>query len=267
MIRAVTLTAALAAAVLAWVQSASGQEPGQRFRDCPECPEMTVLPAGSFIMGSPAWEAGHREHETPARRIQIGHSLAVGVHEVTAEEWDACVADGGCNGYSPPAPWGRGQLPAVFLSWQDAQSYAAWLSRRTGRSYRLPTEAEWEYAARAGTAGAWHTGGQITPDDANYGNAVDGPAPVGSYPPNMFGLHDMHGNVWEWVEDCWNPSHAGAPADGSARLSGDCNWRVLRGGSWLNGPGSIRSASRFRTSSEERAYHINGFRVARTMTP
>jgi len=265
MIRRIVPMAALTAAALAWMQPAAGQEPGQRFRDCPECPEMTVLPQGGFIMGSPAWEAGHREHETPARRIRIGYSLAVGVHEVTVEEWEACVAGGGCNGYSPPAPWGRGRRPAVFLSWRDAQAYAAWLSRRTGARYRLPTEAEWEYAARAGAAGAWHTGGRIAPDDANYGNRLGGPAPVGSYPPNAFGLHDMHGNVWEWVEDCWNPSHAGAPADGGARLSGDCNWRVLRGGSWLNGPGSVRSANRFRTDPEERAYPVNGFRVARTV--
>ncbi len=244
---------------------ATAQEAGERFRDCPECPEMAALPEGSFIMGSPAWEGAHREHETPARRIRIDRRLAVGVHEVTSGEWDACVAGGGCGGYSPSAPWGRDRQPVVHVSWFDAKSYIEWLSRRTGRDYRLPTEAEWEYAARAGTAGPYHTGGRLAPDRANYGGG--GTVPVGSYPANAFGLHDMHGNVWEWVEDCWNPSHAGAPADGSARLSGDCNWRVLRGGSWLNGPKSLRSATRFRTSSEERAYYINGFRVALTLHP
>ena len=125
----------------------------------------------------------------------------------------------------------------------DAKAYVEWLSRRTGRDYRLPTEAEWEYAARAGTAGPYHTGSRLGPDRANYSGG--GTKPAGSYPPNAFGLHDMPGNVWEWVEDCWNPSHAGAPVDGSARLSGDCNWRVLRGGSWLNGPESLRSTTRF----------------------
>lgn len=260
------LLPALAAAAMAWTtQPALAQEAGERFRDCPECPEMVVLPEGSFIMGSPAWEGAHREHETPARRIGIDRRLAVGVHEVTFAEWDACLAGGGCGGYSPSAPWGRDRQPVVHVSWLDAKAYAEWLSRRTGRDYRLLTEAEWEYAARAGTAGPYHTGNRLDPDRANYGGG--GTKPAGSYPPNAFGLHDMHGNVWEWVEDCWNPGHAGAPADGGARLSGDCNWRVLRGGSWLNGPESLRSAARFRTSSEERAYYINGFRVALTLDP
>ena len=265
MMRPCHLAVALAAVVILWITPAPAQEAGERFRDCPECPEMAVLPEGSFIMGSPAWGAGHREHETPARRIRIDRRLAIGVYEVTFAEWDACVEDGGCGEYKPGTPWGRGRLPAAYLSWFDAKSYVEWLSRRTGRDYRLPTEAEWEYAARAGTAGPYHTGDRLAPDRANYGGS--GPVPVGSYPPNAFGLHDMHGNVWEWVEDCWNPSHAGAPADGSARRAGDCNWRVLRGGSWLNGPESLRSATRFRTSSEERAYYINGFRVARTLGP
>ena len=259
------MRAALAAAAAAWATPGLAQEAGERFRDCPECPELAVLPEGSFIMGSPAWDGAHREHETPARRISIVRRLAVGVHEVTFEEWDACLADGGCGGYSPSAPWGRGPQPAVHVSWLDAKAYTAWLSSRTGRAYRLLTEAEWEYAARAGAAGPYHTGARLALEDANYGGG--GAVPVGSYPANAFGLHDMHGNVWEWVEDCWNPSHAGAPADGGARLSGDCNWRVLRGGSWLNGPGSVRSAVRFRTSSEERAYYINGFRVALTLGP
>ncbi|MYD99845.1 MAG: formylglycine-generating enzyme family protein [Alphaproteobacteria bacterium] len=258
------LLPAFAAAAMAWTtQPALAQEAGERFRDCPECPEMVVLPEGSFIMGSPAWEGAHREHETPARRIGIARRLAVGVHEVTFAEWDACLAAGGCGGYSPSAPWGRGRQPVVHVSWFDAKAYAEWLSRQTGRDYRLPTEAEWEYAARAGTAGPYHTGSRLEAGRANYGGS--GTKPAGSYPPNAFGLHDMLGNVWEWVEDCWNPSHAGAPADGSARLSGDCNWRVLRGGSWLNGPESLRSAARFRTSSEERAYYVNGFRVALTL--
>ena len=259
------MRAALAAAAVAWAAPAPAQEAGERFRDCPECPEMAVLPEGSFIMGTPAWQGAHREHETPARRIAIDRRLAVGVREVTFGEWDACLAGGGCGGYSPSAPWGRGRQPVVHVSWFDAQSYVAWLSHRTGRGYRLLAEAEWEYAARAGTAAAYHAGDRLSPDWANHRGS--GTKPAGSYPPNAFGLHDMHGNVWEWVEDCWNPSHAGAPANGGARLSGDCNWRVLRGGSWLNGPESLRSAARFRTSPEERAYYINGFRVALTLAP
>ncbi|MCY3980922.1 MAG: SUMF1/EgtB/PvdO family nonheme iron enzyme [Alphaproteobacteria bacterium] len=260
--REIVLAAAALTAVLA---ASAGPAQETRFRDCPECPEMVVLSQGNFIMGSPAWESAHREHETPARRISIARQLAVGAHEVTFEEWDACVAAGGCHGYRPTAPWGRDRQPVVHVSWLDARAYVEWLSRRTGRDYRLLTEAEWEYTARADTAGPYHTGNRIDPDQANYGGG--GTVPVGSYPPNAFGLHDMHGNVWEWVEDCWNPSHAGAPTDGAVRLSGDCNWRVLRGGSWLNGPQSVRSAARFRTSSEERAYYVIGFRVALTLDP
>ena len=241
-----------------------------------ECPEMVVLPSGSFRMGSPSWEAGRADDEGPVRRVRIGYAFAVGKYEVTFAEWDACVSEGGCGGYRPPdRGWGRGKRPVINVSWEDAKGYVDWLSRKTGKEYRLLSESELEYAARAGTAEPFHTGGTISTDRANYnGNYVYGggvkgvdrrkTVPVGSFGSNGFGLHDMHGNVWEWVEDCWNGSYAGAPSDGSAWKRGNCGQRVLRGGSWFNYPGLLRSANRIRYYSGFRDYN-NGFRVARTL--
>lgn len=240
------------------------------FRDCAECPEMIAIPAGSFMMGSPAAEPGRLSDEGPQRQVVIARPLAIGKYEVTFAEWDACVASGGCNGYRPDdLGWGRDHRPVINVSWQDAQSYVQWLSRRSGHRYRLLSEAEWEYAARAGTTTARYWG-----DAIGDGHAVCGEcgsqwdkkltAPVGSFRPNPFGLHDMLGNVWEWTEDCYHDSYAGAPADGSARISGaGCRLRVLRGGTWLIDPGDLRAAFRFRNGSGVR-YPFAGFRVART---
>lgn len=257
--------AALAIAALFWTTGPTlAQQAGERFRDCPECPEMAVLPPGSFIMGSPAWEGAHREHETPARRIGIDRRLAVGAYEVTFAEWDACVAGGGCGGYSPAAPWGRGRQPVVSVSWFDARSYADWLARRTGRDYRLLTEAEWEYVARAGTTTPFHTGATIATDQANYdglstpyGAGVRGiyrarTTEAGAFAPNAFGLYDVHGNAAELVQDCYEDATGGAT----------CNGRVVRGGSWANGPELLRSAYRGWCAPTLRN-HLNGFRVAR----
>ena len=235
--------------------AARGPAVGEVFRDCDRCPEMVAVPAGSFTMGSPSSESGRDGDEGPQRQVEISSPFAVGVYEVTFAEWDACVSDGGCGGYHPDDQgWGRGRRPVINVSWDDAKAYASWLSRETGESYRLLSEAEWEYAARAGTATARYWG-ESASGQRGYANGADRTAkrhqsgwtvvdcddghyrtaPVGSFRPNRFGLHDVLGNVWEWVEDCWHDSYAGAPRDGHAWLGddgGDCSRRVLRGGSW-----------------------------------
>ena len=248
------------------------------FRDCPECPEMAPVPAGSFIMGSPTHEAERGDDEGPRRRVTIPKPFAVGRYEVTFAEWNACAAAGGCGGRRPgDEGWGRGRQPVINVSWDDAKAYVAWLSRKTGKVYRLLSEAEWEYAARAGTTTPFHFGSTISASQANYnGNHTYGGGlkevyrektmPVGSFPANPFGLHDAHGNVLEWVEDCWNGNYKGAPTDASAWINGDCAKRVLRGGSWSNKPGYLRSANRVRSKTDFR-YYIFGFRVARTLAP
>ena len=249
-----------------------GRAPGTAFRDCPECPEMVVVPAGSFLMGSPSHEAGRDDDEGPRHRVTIARPFAVGKYEVTFAEWDACVADGGCGGDRPDDEgWGRGRRPVVNVSWDDAKAYVRWLNRKTGKQYRLPSEAEWEYAARAGTTTRYNWGDDIGRNRANCdgcGSRWDRKqtAPAGSFPANVFGLHDVHGNVWEWVEDCRNVNYQGAPSDGSARMSGDCSSRVLRGGSWFNEPRYLRSALRGRGRTGNRSYGL-GFRVARTLAP
>ena len=240
-----------------------------RFRDCDDCPELVVVPAGSFKMGSPEWEAGRLDDEGPVHWVRIERPFAVGVYEVTFAEWDACVSGGGCGGYRPgDEGWGRGNRPVINVSWKDARSYVGWLSEETGEEYRLLSESEWEYVARGGTRTPFHTGETISTEQANYDLNNWGTVAVGSFDANGYGLHDVHGNVWEWVEDCWNSSYRGreAPADGSAWESGDCSRRVLRGGSWLNSPWILRSARRLRFDSGHRNYNA-GFRVGRTLTP
>ena len=253
--------------LLPGLRADAGFPSGKRFRDCGMCPEMVVVPEGSFMMGSPSGEAGRTGNEGPVHPVTMARPFAVGVYEVTFGEWDACVSDGGCGGYRPgDSGWGRGPRPVINVSWEDAQAYVRWLSGETGKAYRLLSEAEWEYVARAGTTGPYHFGSSLSPSQANYEENRGGTVPVGSYSANEFGLHDVHGNVWEWVEDCWNESYHGAPRDGSAWESGDCSRRVLRGGSWYVTPRLLRSAIRswgptgFRNDDA-------GFRVARTLTP
>jgi formylglycine-generating enzyme required for sulfatase activity len=221
-------------------------------------------------MGSPAGEQGRDEDEGPQHRVRIAE-FAVGRYEVSFAEWDACVSDGGCGGYAPSDKgWGRGARPVMNVSWDRAKSYVDWLSAKTGNSYRLLTEAEWEYAARAGTASAFATGDRIGMDQAHFGGAQGGAeqtVAVGSFKPNAFGLHDMHGNVWEWVEDCWHDNYADAPAEGAAWLEandGACGYRIYRGGSWFNVQSVIRSANRTGSPPEFTISNI-GFRVARTL--
>ena len=234
-------------------------------------PEMVVIPAGSFRMGC---VSGHYcdNREFPVYEVTIPLSIAVSKYEVTFAEWDACVLGGGCGGYSPDDQgWGRGTRPVMRVSWEDAQAYVSWVSSQTGEEYRLLSEAEWEYVSRAGSSSAYSWGNAIGSNRANCdgcGSQWDNrqTAPAGSFPANAFGVHDMHGNVWEWVEGCWIGSYDGAPSDGSAWRSGDCSRRVLRGGSWHLNPRYLRSADRDWVITGYRYYGL-GFRVARTLTP
>jgi formylglycine-generating enzyme required for sulfatase activity len=241
------------------------------FKECSDCPQMIVVPAGSFMMGSPANERGRDTNEGPQHRVTFTRQFAVAQFEVTFQEWDACVADGGCNRYKPSdRGWGRDRRPVINVSWDDAKAYVAWLSKKTAKTYRLLTEAEYEYATRAGTQTAYPWGNEIGKNNANCmacGSQWDDKqtAPVGSFPPNGFGLYDMVGNVWAWTEDCLNLSYSGASADGSAWTSGDCGRRMVRGGSWYGYPSHLRSAYRGGSPADSR--YSFGFRVGRTLLP
>lgn len=295
--------------VLQSVAAAQDRAPGTVFKDCADCPEMVVIPAGRFVMGTAPGEEEREDLSVQYRnRSQPRHGVVVarfsaGKFEVTRGQYRAFAeatgrSSDGCFVWSrtgfekdPAKDWrnpGYAQddtHPVVCVSWDDAGAYARWLSQKTGRAYRLLTEAEWEYAARAGTTTArfW---GDAADRHCGYANAADlttqvqvpgaseweiagcddrhaYTAPVGSYRANAFGLHDMLGNVWEWTQDCWNESYSGAPADGSAWVAGDCFLRVVRGGSWEDAPLGLRAAYRVGSPTVIRVY-IRGFRVART---
>jgi formylglycine-generating enzyme required for sulfatase activity len=233
------------------------------------CPEMVVVPAGSFIMGSPPNEKGRWDDEGPQHRVTIARPFAVAKFELTFSEWDTCVAYGNCSPRIRDAGFGRKQQPTINVNWSDAQQYVAWLSKMTGKPYRLLTEAEYEYATRAGTQTVYPWGNQVGRNNANCGvcgSRWDGKqtAPVGSFAPNRFGLYDTVGNVEEWVEDCANDSYSGAPSDGSAWLTGDCSHRVLRASPWGGDAAVLRSAFRSPYPASARGDAI-GFRVARTL--
>ena len=247
-------------------------KPGQRFKECTNCPEMVVVPAGSFTMGSPEDELGHYDEEGPTHKVTIARPFAVSKFETTFDDWDTCFDLGGCKTKPIDQGWGRGKRPVIFVSWVDAQEYVTWLSKQTGKPYRLLTEAEWEYAARAGSDKAYFWGGEIGKLNANCdgcGTQWDQKqtAPVGSFAANAFGLHDMHGNVWEIVQDCYRGNYNGAPTDGSANTEGDCYRRVVRGGSWISDAQYLRSAARYRNAIDDRGSQNRGFRVARTLNP
>ena len=257
------------------------REVGEVFRDCPHCPEMVVVPSGSFMVGS--------DDEGPGHRVTIGSPFAVGVHEVTRGEFGRFVSAPGrsmgnfcwtwlsAREFSGVWSWRHPGFPqtdshpVVCVNWEDARAYVQWLSRETGESYRLLSESEWEYVARAGTVTRYWWGDDIGRNRANCDGCGsrrddDRTTPVGSFAANRFGLFDVHGNVWEWVQDCWNDSYAGAPGDERAWERGKCSRRVLRGGSWFDPPWYLRSAYRLRVDPGVR-YGSAGFRVARTLTP
>ena len=289
------------------------QRPGTVFQDCPDCPRMVVIPAGEFTMGSPAAEAGRGVDEGPQRQVTMA-LYALGRSEVTVAEFRRFADETGfkteaerdaraqgCSGfiYADPAVTNPGgpavtswrspgltqaeSHPVLCVSWNDARAYAQWLSKKTGKRYRLPSEAEWEYAARAGSVSARYWG-EDPVQACRFANVADQSrfqtwgfgqkhectdghyftAPAGGYAPNRFGLYDMLGNAWEWTEDCWNASYAGAPVDGSAWLAGDCAQRVCRGGSWSTVPRFARSASRYKNTADHRD-NLTGFRLARTV--
>ena len=275
------------------------EQPGRRFRDCEWCPEMVVVPVGSYMMGSPPGEKGRDDDEGLQHRVAIAEPFAVGVHEVTRDEFARFVQETNHSTahscwvwdtgkrewverqgrtWSSPGFEQTGRHPVVCVSWGDAQAYVRWLSGKTKQGYRLLSESEWEYVARGGTTSPFHTGLTISTDQANYdGNDTYGTGregvyrertvEVGSFSPNAFGLHEVHGNVWEWTQDCWNESYSGAPADGGAwKRRGDCSRRVARGDSWYNEPRYLRSAYRGRNTTGDRNYNL-GFRIARTLTP
>lgn len=263
---------------------------GEVFRDAlnggGEGPEMVVIASGSFMMGSPSGEAGRVEDEDDKAgpggsqvQVTLAKAFAVGKYEVTWAEWEACVADGGCSNSGPDslggdASWGKGSRPVINVDWNDTQAYVNWLSGKTGETYRLLSEAEWEYVARAGTSTPFYFGKTITPDQANYdgnytyngglkGTYHRKTMPVGSYPRNAFGLHDLHGNVWEWTQDCYVNSYSGTLTHGSVQTVSNCV-RVLRGGSAISTPQFLRSAGRIWNQISYRYSNV-GFRVARTL--
>ena len=269
--------------------TSSSYKPGQTFRDCPDCPEMVVIPAGSFMMGSPDNEQGRYPEEGPQKQVNI-HQFAAGKFDITKGQWAAFVLATkrttieGCewsffDSNKVKASWRYVSFtqddnhPVVCISWNDAQDYIQWLSNMTGFKYRLLTEAEWEYAARAGTTTAYSWGVSASHEYANYGNDsccsglasgrdkwVYSTSPVGAFPPNAFGLYDMNGNVMQWVEDCFNYPYSNQPTDGSAyndtiqlKITGEfsdmsgtssCSYHILRGGDFNDSPRFIRSASR-----------------------
>jgi len=278
--------AAVVAAIAPATPAQTAAAPGRHFRDrlpdgssCSFCPEMVVAPAGRFKMGTAA--ADWASHEGPLHAVEIGHAFAIGRYEVTFAQWDACVDDGGCRAYRPADDGqGRGHRPVGRISHDDANAFVRWLNRRLDldpetEGYRLPSEAEWEYAARAGARSSYWWGGRepVCIDGARAGARFDdggrcdaaGSAPVGSYPANRFGLHDVAGNLREWVADCWHDSYDRAPADGSAWMNrGDCVRRVLRGGSWRDRADALRAAWRTGHATGMRLPGT-GFRLARSL--
>ena len=233
------------------------------FKDHPSAPEMIMLPSAMFVMGSPQREDVHHNHESPQHTIQIPSGLAVGRYPVTFDQWDACVKDGGTTHKPDDAGWGRGSRPVINVSWDDIQLYLRWIGKVTRKTYRLLSEAEWEYAARAGSQSDYSFGNDPKELD-RYAWFADNSGgmthPVGEKLPNAFGLHDMSGNVWERTEDCWNENYNGAPTDGSAWTAGICSLRVVRGGSWINDPQFLRAANRLRNPASIRYFNL-GFRV------
>ncbi|TXH12057.1 MAG: formylglycine-generating enzyme family protein [Hyphomicrobiaceae bacterium] len=250
------------------MEKAAKPGPKATFKECAHgCPTMVVVPTGTFKMGSP--EGQGVDDERPQRDVTIARPFAVGRTEVTFAEWDMCVKAGACAKISDNG-WGRNDRPAILMSWWEAKQYVDWLKRMTGKDYRLLTEAEWEYAARAGSTTHWSFGDeekQLGEHAWFSSNSQSRTQPVARKKPNAFGLFDMHGNVWEWTADPWHDSYQGAPTDGMAWIEGgDASRRVVRGGSWYDNPDFLRSALRDRSTTDVRSRNL-GFRVGRTLTP
>ena len=250
--------------------------PRDSFKECDICPEMVVVPKGSFIMGTPASEPQREDGEDAQHKVTLSQPFAVGRFTVSFDEWDACLADGGCDGFKGTEfGFGRGRLPAAGITFAAAKSYLTWLSKKVGRTYRLPSESEREYFTRAGTTTPFWFGSAISGKHANYGavtsynNADDynlphdnGPVPVDSYAANKFGLYQVHGNAEEWTTDCYNKRYTqDAPANGSPWLEGNCAKRMVRGGGWQAAPYKIRSG--YRNNADEASGM--SFRVVRTL--
>ncbi len=266
--RSARAVAGTVAAMLVWSHTTLGDEPGAVIRDCEACPEMVVVPAGAFRMGD--LSGGGDVDEGPVRTVRIARAFAIARFETTFSQWDACAAAGACRQGVGDIGFGRGDRPVMLVSWEDAQAFARWLSETTGRRYRLPTEAEWEYAARAGSGTRFPWGDDIGRGNANCdgcGSAWDDErtAPVGSLPASAFGIHDMVGNLYEWVEDCGRYSYEDAPSDGSAAApDAACRQRMMRGGSWLSPPRAARPANRVRGPIGFSDVNV-GFRMARDL--
>jgi len=254
--------------------------PGKTFRDCPDCPLLKVIPAGSYWQGSDDSSTYALSMEKPRRLVAIERPFAVGVHEVTMTEWDACFDAGGCQAKPGDNGWGRANRPVIMVSWADAEEYATWLSEKSGQSYRLPSESEWEYFARAGEESEWLGGdpahicefGNIAGSETGFRWQHDscgdklalGTAPVGKFKANAFGLFDVIGNVSEWTSDCMNLSYLDAPVDGSAWGRGMCSSHMTRGGSWITGSKEIRLPARFNLNNGDRN-DFTGFRLVRSI--
>ena len=260
-----------------WASAERSLQAKQEFRECSQCPIMVVVAAGKFTMGSAPTGQEHVVDEGPQHGVTVAKPFAVSKYEVTFADWDTCVEHRGCGEVSDNG-WGRGDQPVINVDWNDAQQYVAWLSEVTGKTYRLLTEAEYEYVTRAGTQTVYWWGNDIGKNNANcdgcgskWDNRQTAPVRsftgnefVSSFSPNAFGFYDLVGNVWEWTEDCYHDSYDGAPADGSAWTSGKCDRRVLRGGSWSYYPGALRAAGRNGSSPDDRVNDL-GFRIARTL--
>ncbi len=277
------MTRAIAFLLMTLLTAAAARSQPQVIRDCPECPELVLVPAGSSAMGAAIGEedaenvpSEFRGWSRSRHTVRIARPFWLGLHDVTRGEFAAFVRSAkrevsGCHGGQSWQAPGFAQTdndPVVCVTAEYADAYVQWLSQVTGNAYSLPSEAEWEYAARAGTDGVhyWHDDGALCRHAAAGGCGLTGTVPAGRYPPNGFGLHEMLGEVWQWTADCWHDDYQGAPADGSAWLSGNCSLRVVRGGAWSTSAWALRAAGRDADRISYRASDV-GFRVARTVAP
>jgi formylglycine-generating enzyme required for sulfatase activity len=265
----VSITKCILFSLLIGTSSTIAKEPenslisGTVFRDCLACPEMSVIPSGTFLMGS----TRGKKRELPVTKITIRNPLAVSRYEITFDEWDACYTARGCSKRPSDRGWGRGKRPVINVLLTDIAEYLSWLTKKTGHVYRLPSESEWEYAARAGSQTEFSWGNQMQIGAANCRNCGTEwsglkSAPVGQFKPNAWGLYDVHGNVLEYVTDCWTTSHDKVPTDGSPIITKGCLSKVVKGGAWYYLPKVSRSASRARNDKRVFSYFI-GFRAFR----